>query len=145
LIIFYKTRICYKFKTVIAIPSSLAFIWQRFATSRFGSNENIFPDCQSFETFTWLTVSASKLNWSQINFYSLGLSKLRPLDSRHRQPIGIVLLCVCWRVENGSAQWRKTPLSLSLKILIFHLLCSVYKCCYFINLEFLILSVRADV
>ena len=36
-----------------------------------------------------------------------GLSKLRPLDSRHRQPIRIVLLYVCWRVENGSAQWRK--------------------------------------
>jgi hypothetical protein len=33
-----------------------------------------------------------------------GLSKLRPLDSRHRQPIRIVLLYVCWRVENGSAQ-----------------------------------------
>jgi hypothetical protein len=49
-----------------------AFIWQRFATSRFGSNENIFPVCQSFETFTWLTVSASKLKWSQISFYSLG-------------------------------------------------------------------------
>jgi hypothetical protein len=49
-----------------------ALIWQRFATSRFGSNENIFPVCQSFETFTWLTVSASKLNWSQISFYSLG-------------------------------------------------------------------------
>jgi hypothetical protein len=39
--------------------------------SRFGSNENIFPVCQSFETFTWLTVSASKLNLSQISFYSL--------------------------------------------------------------------------
>ena len=38
-----------------------ALIWQRFATSRFGSNENIFPVCQSFEAFTWLTVSASKL------------------------------------------------------------------------------------
>ena len=49
-----------------------ALIWQRFATSRFGSNENIFPVCQSFETFTWLTVSASKLNWSQISFSSLG-------------------------------------------------------------------------
>ena len=49
-----------------------ALIWQRFATSRFGSNENIFPVCQSFETFTWLTVSASKLNSSQISFYSLG-------------------------------------------------------------------------
>ena len=32
------------------------------------------------------------------------LSKLRPLDSHHRQPIRIVLLYVCWRVENGSAQ-----------------------------------------
>jgi hypothetical protein len=31
-----------------------------------------------------------------------GLSKLRPLDSRNRQPIRIVLLYVCWRVENGS-------------------------------------------
>jgi hypothetical protein len=31
-----------------------------------------------------------------------GLLKLRPLDSRHRQPIRIVLLCVCWRVENGN-------------------------------------------
>ena len=40
-----------------------ALIWQRFATSRFGSNENIFPVCQRFETFTWLTVSASKLNY----------------------------------------------------------------------------------
>jgi hypothetical protein len=49
-----------------------ALIWQRFATSRFGSNENIFPVCQSFETFTWLTVSASKLNLSQISFSSLG-------------------------------------------------------------------------
>jgi hypothetical protein len=29
-----------------------ALIWQRFATSRYGSNENIFPVCQSFETFT---------------------------------------------------------------------------------------------
>ena len=47
-------------------------IWQWFATSRFGSNENIFPVCQSFETFTWLTVSASKLNLSQISFSSLG-------------------------------------------------------------------------
>jgi hypothetical protein len=28
-----------------------------------------------------------------------GLSKLRLLDSRHRQPIRIVLLYVCWRVE----------------------------------------------
>ena len=28
-----------------------------------------------------------------------GLSKLRPLESRHRQPIRIVLLYVCWRVE----------------------------------------------
>ena len=28
-----------------------------------------------------------------------GLSKLRPLDSRHRQPIRIVLLYVCWRGE----------------------------------------------
>ena len=26
-----------------------ALVWQRFATSRFGSNENIFPICQSFE------------------------------------------------------------------------------------------------
>jgi hypothetical protein len=43
-----------------------ALIWQRFATSRFGSNENIFPVCQSFEAFSWLTVSASKLNLSQI-------------------------------------------------------------------------------
>jgi hypothetical protein len=33
-----------------------------------------------------------------------GLLKLRPLDSRHRQPIRIVLLYVCWSVENGSAQ-----------------------------------------
>ena len=49
-----------------------ALIWQRFATSRFGSNENIFSICQSFETFTWLTVSASKLNLSQISFSSLG-------------------------------------------------------------------------
>ena len=49
-----------------------ALIWQRFATSRFGSNENIFPVCQSFETFTWLTASASKLNLSQISFSSLG-------------------------------------------------------------------------
>ena len=49
-----------------------ALIWQRFATSRFGSNENIFPVCQSFETFTWLTLSASKLNVSQISFSSLG-------------------------------------------------------------------------
>jgi hypothetical protein len=49
-----------------------ALIWQRFATSRFGSNENIFPVCQSFEIFTWLTVSASKLNLSQISFSSLG-------------------------------------------------------------------------
>ena len=49
-----------------------ALIWQRFDTSRFGSNENIFPVCQSFETFTWLTVSASKLNWSRISFSSLG-------------------------------------------------------------------------
>ena len=32
----------------------------------------VFPVCQSFETFTWLTVSASKLNLSQISFYSLG-------------------------------------------------------------------------
>jgi hypothetical protein len=36
-----------------------------------------------------------------------GLSKLCPLDSRHRLPIRIVLLYVCWRVENGSAQWKK--------------------------------------
>ena len=49
-----------------------ALIWQRFTTSRFGFNENIFPVCQSFETFTWLTVSASKLNLSQISFSSLG-------------------------------------------------------------------------
>ena len=49
-----------------------AFIWQRFATSRFGSNENIFPVSQSFDALTWLTVSASKLNLSQINFSSLG-------------------------------------------------------------------------
>ena len=49
-----------------------ALIWQRFATFRFGSNENIFPVCQSFETFTWLTVSASNLNVSQISFSSLG-------------------------------------------------------------------------
>jgi hypothetical protein len=49
-----------------------ALVWQRFATSRFGSNENIFPVCQSFETFTWLTVSASKLNLSGISFSSLG-------------------------------------------------------------------------
>jgi hypothetical protein len=49
-----------------------ALIWQRFATSRIGSNENIFSVCQSFETFTWLTVSASKLNLSQISFYLLG-------------------------------------------------------------------------
>jgi hypothetical protein len=49
-----------------------ALIWQRFANSRFGSNENIFPVCQSFETFNWLTVSASKLNWLQISFSSLG-------------------------------------------------------------------------
>jgi hypothetical protein len=33
-----------------------------------------------------------------------GLSKLRPLDSRHRQPIRIVLLYICLRVENGNAQ-----------------------------------------
>ena len=43
-----------------------------------------------------------------------GLSKLRPLDSRHRKPIRIVLLYVCWRVENGSAQWKKLLLLLSL-------------------------------
>jgi hypothetical protein len=49
-----------------------ALIWQRFATSRFGSNENIFPVCQSVETFTWLTVSASKLNLSRISCSSLG-------------------------------------------------------------------------
>ena len=36
-----------------------------------------------------------------------GLSKLRPLDSRHRQPIRIVLLYVCWSVENGR---RNNPL-----------------------------------
>ena len=42
------------------------------------------------------------------------LSKLRPLDSRHRQPIRIVLLYVCWRVENGSAQWRKNLLVINL-------------------------------
>jgi hypothetical protein len=53
-----------------------ALTWQRFATSRFGSNENIFPICQSFETFNWLTVSASKLNWSQISFSSLGAAIL---------------------------------------------------------------------
>ena len=29
-----------------------------------------------------------------------GLSKLRPLDSRHHQPIRIVLLYVCWKVKN---------------------------------------------
>jgi hypothetical protein len=40
-----------------------ALIWQRFPTSRFGSNENIFPVCQSFETFTWLTVS-SRNQWN---------------------------------------------------------------------------------
>jgi hypothetical protein len=49
-----------------------ALIWQRFATSRFGSNKNIFPVCQSFETFTWLTISVSKLNLSQTSFSSLG-------------------------------------------------------------------------
>ena len=49
-----------------------ALIWQRFATSRFGSNENILPVCQSFETFTWLTVSTSKLNLSQISFFFTG-------------------------------------------------------------------------
>jgi hypothetical protein len=54
-----------------------ALIWQRFATSRFGSNENIFPVCQSFETFTWLTVSASKLNLSQISFYDFNQIELR--------------------------------------------------------------------
>jgi hypothetical protein len=37
-----------------------------------GSNENIFPVCQSFETVNWLTVSASKLNCSQISYSSLG-------------------------------------------------------------------------
>ena len=47
-----------------------ALIWQRFATSRFGSNENIFPVCQSFETFTWLTVSASKLNITNKFFFT---------------------------------------------------------------------------
>jgi hypothetical protein len=36
--------------------------------------------------------------------------EVAPLDSRHRQPIRIVLLYVCWRVENGSAQWRKNYL-----------------------------------
>jgi hypothetical protein len=30
--------------------------------------------------------------------------EVAPLDSRHRQPIRIVWLYVCWRVENGSAQ-----------------------------------------
>ena len=49
-----------------------AVIWQRFATSRFGSNENTFPVCQSFEHFAWLIVSASKLNLSHISFSSLG-------------------------------------------------------------------------
>ena len=36
-----------------------------------------------------------------------GLSKLCPLDSRHRQPIRIVLLYVCWRVENGRPSEEK--------------------------------------
>jgi hypothetical protein len=43
-----------------------------------------------------------------------GLSKLRPLDSHHRQPIIIVLLYVCWRVENGSAQWLAKMLYLGI-------------------------------
>jgi hypothetical protein len=79
------------------------------ATSTFGSNENIFPVCQSFETFHLVDSKCF-----QIKFICAmppgGLLKLRPLDSRHRQPIRIVLLYVCWRVENGSAQWRKTYL-----------------------------------
>ena len=33
-----------------------------------------------------------------------GLSKLHPLDSRHRQPIRIVLLYVCWRVGAPSEE-----------------------------------------
>jgi hypothetical protein len=37
-----------------------------------------------------------------------GLSKLRPLENRHRQPIRIALLYVCWRVENGSIILIKT-------------------------------------
>ena len=36
-----------------------------------------------------------------------GLLKLRPLDGRYRQPIRIIMLYVCWRVENGSAQHRR--------------------------------------
>jgi hypothetical protein len=62
-----------------------------------------FPSAKALKLFTWLTVSASKLNLSQISFSSVamppgGLLKLRHLDSRHRQPIGIALLYVCWRV-----------------------------------------------
>ena len=36
-----------------------------------------------------------------------GLSKLRPLDSRHRQPIRIVLLYVCWRVKMAAPSEEK--------------------------------------
>ena len=59
-----------------------ALIWKRFATSRFVSNENIFPVCQRFETFTWLTVSASKLNLSQISFFFTGRCHFQPSNIR---------------------------------------------------------------
>jgi hypothetical protein len=52
-----------------------ALIWQRFATSRFGSNENIFSVCQSFETFTF--TFTSKLNLSQIKKISLGAANFQ--------------------------------------------------------------------
>jgi len=55
-----------------------------------------------------MVASSLAKGWNSHAMPPGGLSKLCPLDSRHRQPIRIVLLYmyVCWRVENGSAQWR---------------------------------------
>ena len=74
-----------------------ALIWQRFATSRFGSNKNIFPVCQSFETFTWLTISVSKLNLSQTSFLHWAL----PFSTLQHTYDKTILIGWRWRLSKG--------------------------------------------
>ena len=49
-----------------------ALIWQRFATSRFGSNENIFPVCQSFETFHLVDSKCFQIKFITNKFFFTG-------------------------------------------------------------------------
>jgi hypothetical protein len=53
----------------ITVPEGII---SKDATSRFGSNENIFPVCQSFETFYLVDSKCLQIKFITISFSSLG-------------------------------------------------------------------------